>query len=147
MPTVLQQDVPEAMPSLSTAEPRDRHRRRQRVHGERLKRAADRDREAEPQAASGTCATGQTWPGDRSSSEALATSAIVPSMVGVDIGCGMVAVENQLVAADLPRAAMSLNERAPSVVGAALRGRRPSGATATEPVLGRRTRDMDGRDV
>src|SRR3954466_10265579 len=45
-------------------------------------------------------------------------SAVIPSAVGVDIGCGMIAVETDLAAADLPDDLDPLHSRIASVVPA-----------------------------
>ena len=44
------------------------------------------------------------------------TGAVIPSAIGVDIGCGMVAVETDLVAGDLPDAIDGLSSRVAAVV-------------------------------
>src|SRR5262245_60170314 len=56
----------------------------------------------QPQAASGRCTTGQTLARSSFLLGFLTRCAIVPSMVGVNLGCSMVAVETQRVASDLP---------------------------------------------
>ena len=53
--------------------------------------------------------------------------AIVPSAVGVDIGCGMVAIETQLVASDLPDSLAGMRS---AIEAAVPHGKGPAGRDA-----------------
>ena len=78
----------------------------------------------------------------------IATSdAVIPAAVGVDIGCGMIAVETSLTAPDLPNSLQPLHQRwtglsglvlDPGVSGAALPGRPISGCRRIRPRIGLR---------